>query len=389
MVYRPVGPSPANSLASVESAKGLSEMINRYMRVGTGAAILLLLAAIWGCGGGGGGAAARFATVEGQCYDAASPTVAVGRAVVTEMSTGRSTTADAAGNFTLGQLPGGLLTLQVTGPARAAYKQTLVGVQCTVGQVTQVQVGLVPAGVADPAQVTISPRNMTVQTSVSRQFDAVVKDANGNTLPIHPTWTVTNNIGEITRLGVLTARNTTAMPLTGQVMATAGLATDAVPVTADPAGPPVLTNFVLSPLTLGHNGGTVSISAQVEDGDQIADRGTPPGPVLDPERPGQSPSPAGYDGVADIVATVRSRGTGATITILVSLLTTGDARFGHYQTTYSVPANSTSVGPTGDQPAEQYDVYLTATDALGATSAPTSALVLSVHGVAGPPPPAF
>jgi hypothetical protein len=356
--------------------------------MGIAAAVLALLCVVSGCeGGGGDGAPAQTATVQGQCYDAGSPTVTVPNAVVTETSTSLSATCDVAGNFTLGGLPAGLLTLQVTAPSRVAYKPTTVAVQATLGQVTHIEVGLVPSGLADPAQVIISPRSLTVQTGISRQFQATVKDASGNPISIYPTWTVSSNIGQISRLGLLTASNTTGQPIAGQIIATAGLATDSVPVTVNPPGPPVVTNFVISPLTLGHNGGTVSISAQVEDGDGVADRGIPPGPVLAP-RPPTLPAPPGYDGTPDIVATVSLRRLATSTEVLIPLLT-GDAQFGYYQTTYAVPANSAPTGPTGDQPAEQYDAYLTASDALGVSSTPTSPLVLTVQGVSAPPPPPF
>jgi hypothetical protein len=281
-------------------------------------------------------------------------------AIVTETTSGRSATADAAGNFLLDRLAAGLLTLQVSAPTRAAYKPTTVGVQTAIGQVTRLDVGLVPSGIADPAQVTIAPRNLTVQTNVSRQFEATIKDAGGNVLPIHPTWNAANNIGQIDRMGLLSAVNTSAQPISGQVIATAGLATDAVPVTVSPAGPPVVTNFVVSPLTLGHGGGSVSISAQVEDG----------------------------DGVDEVVATVSCRRL-ATSTDVVLPLVTGDAKFGHYQSTHVVSPNTAPSEPTGGQPTELYDVYATATDALSVTSPPTSPLVLTVNGVSAPPPPAF
>ena len=352
------------------------------------AAIIALIFVACGCGGGGDGGVTPSATVQGQCYDSGDPGLPVPSAVVTEISTGRSATTNAAGNFTLTGLPSGMLTLAVTGPTRIAYRQTSVAVRTVVGQVTALDVGLVPTTVAQPAQVVISPRSMTVQNGVVRQFEAVVTDIGGNVLSIHPTWTTTNDIGQITRMGVFTAGNTSAVPIQGQVVATAGPASDTVPVVVSPSGPPVLSNFIVSPLTLGHNGGTVTMSAQVEDGDQIADRGIPPGPVLAPIAPSSTP-PAGYDGVPDIVATIQSRRTGVPVDVLVPLIT-GDARFGYCQTTYTLPPNASPVGPTGQQPVEEYDVYLTASDALGVPSvAPFPTLTLTVQGVGTPPPPPF
>jgi len=352
------------------------------------AAIIALIFIACGCGGGENGGATPTATVRGQCYDSGDPGLVVPNAVVMETSTGLSATTDAAGNFTLTGLPSGILTLAVTGPSRIAYRQTSVAVQTVVGQVTALDVGLVPTTVAQPAQVVISPRNMTVQNGVLREFQAVVTDTGGNVLPLHPTWTTTNDIGQITRMGILTASNTSAFPIQGQVVATVGPVSDTVPVIVNPSGPPMLSNFVLSPLTVGHNGGVVTLSAQVEDGDQIADRGTPPGPVLAPIAPSSSP-PAGYDGVPDIVATIQSRRTGVPVDVLVPLVT-GDARFGHCLTTHVLPANASPVGPTGQQPVEEYDVFLTASDALGVPSvAPFPTLTLTVHGVGTPPPPPF
>ncbi|MFQ6098087.1 MAG: carboxypeptidase-like regulatory domain-containing protein [Armatimonadota bacterium] len=383
------------------------------------AVYLLLAAAIvatallfGGCEGAGpqGGApppAGATATIEGTVVSASDSTTPVSGAIVTVRGRGaqrQSTTSGPNGAFQLTNVTPGIVVLDVAVPVTGAFHDSSIRVQGVAGRSTHVIIALVPAGFGRPNSLAIAPRDVTMQTGVTRDFNAEVRDATGAQIPAQASWALVGDIlnpneqpenhidddnngvvddGTIDRFGRYTAIKTTT-PRTGQVFASSGTASDAVDVVVNPPGPPILSQFVVTPTSLRPDGGTILISAEAEDGDGIGDAGTPPANILlPPVVPGSLVPP--YDGVADLIANIQLRGS-ATVNQILVPLKTGTNKLGYYEASYVVPANSNPTLPDGTQPEQVYDIHLTGIDVLGAT---TNSPVLSVvvEGVQPPPPP--
>jgi hypothetical protein len=371
------------------------------------ATALLLVGCEGGGGGGGGGAPAPgTANVEGRVVSASDPTTGVNGAIVEvpdRSATRQATTSGATGNFALSGVPVGVLELTIRMPVTGAYHTTTVRVQTGAGATTRLTVALVPASLAQPNELFIAPRDTVMQTGVTREFNAEVRDATGTEIPVQASWALIGDIlnpgevpanhidddgngvvddGTIDTLGQYTAIKASGAARHGQIFAASGDAQDAVNVTVNPPGPPIVSQFVISPTTLRPDGGTVLISAEVEDGDGIGDRGTPPTLIAPPIPPGSIVPP--YNGVADILANIQPRGS-VTVTQVLVPLATGTNKLGYYETSYVIPPNSNPTLPDGTQPAQIYDVHLTAMDTVGGTTN-SATLSATVEGVEAPPP---
>src|SRR5437763_1238016 len=61
-----------------------------------------------------------------------------------------------------------------------------------------------------PSSIVLSSAGGSVPVGGTRQFTAVVKDANGNTLSVTPTWSVVHGGGTINSAGLFTAGDSAA-----------------------------------------------------------------------------------------------------------------------------------------------------------------------------------
>ncbi|MFN0149292.1 MAG: DNRLRE domain-containing protein [bacterium] len=134
------------------------------------------------------------------------------------------------------------------------------------GRVTATYLGLADsAGVrvsaGAPASVTISPASANISADSTRQFAAVVRDADGNVVATGVTWSVLGGIGSINAGGLFTA----TVAGSGSVRATAGAATGTAAVTVTPGAP---ASIVLSPDSVSVSAdSTATFGATLRDAD--------------------------------------------------------------------------------------------------------------------------
>lgn len=118
----------------------------------------------------------------------------------------------------------------------------------------------VPGGGGGLASVTVTPVSDTISVSGTRQFTAVGKDAQGNTISFTPTWSVSTGNGSITSAGLFTAATG---PGTVTIKATSGSVsgTATVTVTLGPLATIVVRpgNQTIAPA------GTLQFSAEAQD----------------------------------------------------------------------------------------------------------------------------
>lgn len=81
-----------------------------------------------------------------------------------------------------------------------------------------------------PASVTVTPDPVTVSADTTQPFAATVQDADGNAVPVLPTWSVLGGIGSVNASGLFTATTSGI----GFVRAVAGAARDSAQVTVVP-----------------------------------------------------------------------------------------------------------------------------------------------------------
>jgi hypothetical protein len=94
------------------------------------------------------------------------------------------------------------------------------------------------------ATIAITPANPTLAAGATQQFTAVGKDANGNVVPISPTWSVASGGGTIDENGLFTA-GSTAGAFTNTVTATSGSVTATASVTVTSPAPSVVGDYAL------------------------------------------------------------------------------------------------------------------------------------------------
>lgn len=161
--------------------------------------------------------------------------------------TGSIGTINATGLFTATTPGSGRVTASYLGLADSA------GVRVTAGA---------------PASVTISPASASVSADSTRQFTAVVRDADGNVVSTAVTWSVLGGVGTIDAGGLFTASVAGA----GSVRATAGGAIGSAPVTVTPGA---AVSIALSPDSVGVSAdSTATFSATARDADGNVTAGT-------------------------------------------------------------------------------------------------------------------
>jgi hypothetical protein len=103
-----------------------------------------------------------------------------------------------------------------------------------------------------PASIAIGAPSATTSAEGTIQFSATVKDANGQTINVAPTWTVVNGGGTITSGGLFTAGDSVGT-FVNTVVATSGAATSSSTVTVTAGG--------LASITVTADTGSLAIGA--------------------------------------------------------------------------------------------------------------------------------
>ena len=120
-------------------------------------------------------------------------------------------------------------------------------------------------GPRTPASIVLSSGGGLVPTGGTMQFSAVVKDANGNTLSLTPTWSVVHGGGTISSSGLFTAGS--AGTYANTVTATSGAVSGTASVTVTAVtGPVASIEITLDPSTVGI-GGTKQYVVVAKDAD--------------------------------------------------------------------------------------------------------------------------
>jgi hypothetical protein len=115
------------------------------------------------------------------------------------------------------------------------------------------------------ATITVTPSNPTVAAGGTQQFTAVGKDANGNVVPIDPTWSISSVDGTISGDGLFTAGTTTGN-FPNAISAKVGNITGTASVTITAANTDVTGDYTLQsvdgkapPDTVVHNSATTIV----------------------------------------------------------------------------------------------------------------------------------
>lgn len=248
-------------------------MIMRH-RLGWLAGVMLAAIALTlGCGGGedeGGGGGPPLpvgtAVLRGAVIAADEVTTRLPNALVSVLGTGRSQTADAAGNFEIRGLPGGQYTVEAQTPNQSNYGTTRVVVTLVEGETTTVNLAVLPEGVPQPVEVTLDPLAAVVDLNGRVRYRSQVLGQGGVVLEgVMPTWVVDGGIGTVTPDGLFIAQRVGD----GSVIAYAGAAQRRSTVQVTAPAPPQVSSFQLDPRSLGAGGGDVYMSAAISDGDGI------------------------------------------------------------------------------------------------------------------------
>jgi hypothetical protein len=118
--------------------------------------------------------------------------------------------------------------------------------------------------VGQPQTITITPSQATIDLNGEVQFVAPVSGG-GGLLQVQPTWYLTTNAGNIDRDGKFTALNVG----TGIVVATSGNISAQANILVTASRPPDISTFLVDPANLNSSGGTVTVTAAVNDGDGL------------------------------------------------------------------------------------------------------------------------
>ncbi len=245
--------------------------------------VVLVVSIVPGCSGGGDDPAPPIpvvdtGTIQGRVVKADNPNESIPGSRVTT-STGQSVLADAQGNFVINNVPVGAGTVNLTietisDPAYSA--QTLANIGIAKDQVTAVTVAVLPIALGLPYAITISPGVAAIDRNGEVQFAAAIQGAGGQ-LAIQPTWYLTGGIGIIDVNGRFTGFDVgtaTVVAITGSISAQAQ-------VTVTESRPPQITTLLVNPTSLPSSGGTVTVTAAVNDGDGLKNNGVK-AEVVDP-----------------------------------------------------------------------------------------------------------
>jgi hypothetical protein len=142
----------------------------------------------------------------------------------------------------------------------------------------------------------------------------------------------------------------------GELHAYSGDVSAVAAIEVTPPRPPEVTTFVASPTNYSASGGTLTVTAAVNDG----------------------------DGVSSVIAEIYAPATA--VERLTMPMVGGTTRDGTYRASWPVPPNSNTPDPSGVQAQMTYSVRVVATDNGGAT-ANSDFADLVVQGLKPPPPP--
>ncbi|MFP3902919.1 MAG: carboxypeptidase-like regulatory domain-containing protein [Armatimonadota bacterium] len=259
--------------------------MSRYSRLIVVIATVAVLI-IAGCGGDGPPQKAQpepspqpdTTTVTGFVVKADAPQEGIPGARVTATSSGTAQTAqDAAasdltdfnGRFRIDDVPvgpSGTVDLMVETVNTSDYgNQKVNNVGISADEETNITIAVLPMGLGTPVRLTITPTNETVDLNGIIAFDATIMTTKGE-VNVQPTWYLKSNIGEVDATGHFTALNQGE----GEVVASIGNIQATANLTVTPSRPPEITTVVVNPKTLDAQGGTVQVTAAVNDGDGLA-----------------------------------------------------------------------------------------------------------------------
>ncbi len=351
--------------------EGAQQTMHRSRALGWLTGLIVTVAVITvGCGGGDGGGgivpgpAGGTATLNGTVVGADNVATVVPNAVVTVQGTGRSTTSDANGNFTLGGLPSGTFTVLVTTPQSEQYGTATAQVPLTDNATTTVNFAVLPLDLAQPEQILLDPINATLDLNGLLAYRVqVVGPDNQAYEGIEPTWVVTGGIGQISAAGVFTAQAVGS----GQVKAYSGNAERTATMVVVAPRPPQIASFRVNPQMLPATGGQVFMSAAIKDGDGIRVQDVTV-QIL----------PAGGEPI-EVPMAVTNPGSAIPCSGLLNCYI--DASFG---VNYQVPPNDNTPTPEGVQAEETYSVSLLVRDRSGMTSQ-SEFVDFVVQGIDPPP----
>ena len=254
-----------------------------YSRVGV-VLIVLIVAVMAGCSGSTSlqkqdkEPPGKTATLTGRIVKADSPGEALPGSRISAADGAVSTYANAEGDFVLRGIPlgradSGTVDLLVEAVGNADYgTQVVAQVPVSAGAATTTQtrggrlvVAVLPLALGLPQSINITPSEATVDLDGELQFAATVMGSAGQ-MQIQPTWYLTRPaLGSISMTGLFTA----AARGTGEVVAVSGGVSHRAQLAVTASRPPQITSVLISPQSLGSQGGTVTVSVAVNDGDGL------------------------------------------------------------------------------------------------------------------------
>ncbi len=340
--------------------------------------LLILVVALIGCGGDDDGAAGPLnggapaahqdnATLTGRVVQANNPSpedpaAGLVRAVVTEVSTGRSVETGAQGTFELTGLPAGDSTpIYVTMPRSGDYDATTVYIPTKKNQVTTAEIALLPMAAGSPTSIGISPQNAIVEQGADVQFSASIH-VNGQVISAQPTWVLLgNNVGSFSaaRSGLL---NTTSTGVAIIRAMTGELVTE-TQLTVTSARAPDISSVLVSAskdIPVPATGGLVTVIVAASDG----------------------------DGVRDVIVEIFPQHQTDPLTPVGATRIAGQDTDGTWRAFVPVPANDNRPDATGVQAPQFYTLRVTAVDDSASRRTATSDwFEFKVEGLDTPPPP--
>jgi hypothetical protein len=210
------------------------------------------------------------AIIKGRVVKADRTTEPLPGSLVT-MSTGQFAYADTLGEFIVRDVPVGDGTVEFTvdSISNPDYgSQTIAGVGVSKNDnpdnAPSVTVAVLPINLSQPQAITITPDQATIDLNGEIQFAAPVSGSAG-LLQVQPTWYLTTNAGNIDRNGKFTALNVGS----AMVVATSGNISALANVVVTPSRPPNISTFLVDPSNLSSSGGTVNVTAAINDGDGL------------------------------------------------------------------------------------------------------------------------
>ena len=187
--------------------------------------VALALICLSGCSGHEPPPLPRF-VIQGRVVDATDASVGIAGATITAEVASATATRQAAQTVTGGDGSYQLeiriesattVTLYITLPEGSGYRGIRIDIEAEPATTLTLTITLLPLDAPEPVEIYVVPSSATLTVGETRQFIAVVVDAEGSQLEDYqPTWTVEGGIGSITSSGLFEAENAG----TGTVLAT-------------------------------------------------------------------------------------------------------------------------------------------------------------------------